>query len=110
VARQGLDTAAHLVGDPIGAVNPTAVAEVPAGSGAIVEVGGHRFALYRDEGGRPHFLSPVCTHMGCIVRWNPAERSWDCPCHGGRYTALGLVQSGPPLRDLEERALPRESA
>jgi Rieske Fe-S protein len=85
------------------------VAEIPKAAGAIVEVEGQKLAVYRDGGGRLHALSPVCTHMGCIVRWNAAERSWDCPCHGGRFSALGDVQSGPPMRDLEGRSLPRDA-
>jgi Rieske Fe-S protein len=48
--------------------------------------------------------------MGCIVHWNEAERTWDCPCHGGRYAADGRVISGPPLADLKPRPLPHEHA
>jgi Rieske Fe-S protein len=50
-------------------------------------------------------MSPVCTHMGCHVGWNTAEKSWDCPCHGGRFDALGQVLNGPPLQPLEARPL-----
>ena len=66
---------------------------------------GSRRAVFRDEDGRLHVLSPVCTHMGCIVQWNTAERSWDCPCHGARYAPTGEVLEGPALADL-----PRDDA
>ena len=108
VTRQGLDTAVHYVGDRLGSGDVASVAEIPKAAGAIVEVDGQKLAVYRDGSGRLHALSPVCTHMGCLVRWNTAERSWDCPCHGGRFSALGEVQSGPPMRDLEGRGLPRD--
>jgi len=109
VTRQGLDTAVRYIGDRLGSGDVGSVAEIPKAAGAIVEVEGQKLAVYRDVGGRLHAISPVCTHMGCIVRWNGAERSWDCPCHGGRFSALGEVQSGPPMRDLEGRGLPREA-
>jgi Rieske Fe-S protein len=57
--------------------------------------GGRRFAAYRDEEGGYHVVSPKCTHMGCTVGWNDAERTWDCPCHGSRYDVDGNVIQGP---------------
>jgi Rieske Fe-S protein len=59
-------------------------------------------ALYCDDAGVLHQLSPTCTHMGCFVTWNPAERSWDCPCHGSRFSAEGHVIHGPAVKDLEK--------
>jgi glycine/D-amino acid oxidase-like deaminating enzyme/nitrite reductase/ring-hydroxylating ferredoxin subunit len=70
------------------------------GEGAILGVGGLKRAVYRDEGGRVHVLSPVCRHLWCYVEWNEAERSWDCPCHGSRYTGEGRVIQGPSVQDL----------
>ncbi|MBF2077344.1 MAG: Rieske 2Fe-2S domain-containing protein [Synechococcales cyanobacterium T60_A2020_003] len=55
-------------------------------------------AAYRDETGEIYTVSPVCTHLGCIVNWNDAEKSWDCPCHGGRFSCDGEVLHGPPSR------------
>jgi glycine/D-amino acid oxidase-like deaminating enzyme/nitrite reductase/ring-hydroxylating ferredoxin subunit len=78
-------------------------AEIPAGGGAVVRVRGRNVAVYRDEDGALHAISPVCTHLGCVVGWNPAEKSWDCPCHGSRYSREGLVIQGPAVRDLEPR-------
>jgi len=61
---------------------------------------GRTVAIYKDPSGGLFKFSPVCTHAGCIVHWNEAERTWDCPCHGGRFTATGRRFSGPPVRDL----------
>ena len=62
-------------------------------------------AVYREEGGAVHAVSPVCTHAFCIVHWNAAEKSWDCPCHGGRYQPDGSVIEGPPVKGLEPVAI-----
>ena len=64
---------------------------------------GRKTAVYRDESGDLHHLSPVCQHLKCIVAWNAAERSWDCPCHGSRYTGEGTVLVGPTTKDLKKR-------
>lgn len=75
------------------------------GKGKVVIVEGQRAAAYRDDEGKLTLKSAVCPHMGCIVRWNGAEKSWDCPCHGSRFMATGEVMAGPaesPLPDLEK--------
>lgn len=74
--------------------------ELGAGEGAILRVGGLKRAVYKDEGGEVHVLSPVCRHLWCYVEWNEAERSWDCPCHGSRYSGEGRVIQGPTVQDL----------
>jgi glycine/D-amino acid oxidase-like deaminating enzyme/nitrite reductase/ring-hydroxylating ferredoxin subunit len=95
-----LDVAACWMGDRLTTTNGYSTDDLPAGQGRIVRVDGHRRAAYRDEEGRLHVLSPVCTHMGCLVRWNTSARTWDCPCHGARYAATGEVLEGPALRAL----------
>ena len=74
---------------------------IAAGHGAIVRHGVHRIAAYRDPSGELHEMSARCTHLGCAVRWNPTEASWDCPCHGSRFSATGEVLSGPATKALE---------
>jgi glycine/D-amino acid oxidase-like deaminating enzyme/nitrite reductase/ring-hydroxylating ferredoxin subunit len=69
--------------------------------GRVERIEGEQLAVYRDVRGDLHFLSPRCTHMGCIVAWNDAEKTWDCPCHGGRFHRTGKVVYGPPTADLE---------
>jgi len=73
------------------------------GEGAVVGDGLAQRAAFRDEGGEIHTLSARCTHLGCIVRFNSAERTWDCPCHGSRFGLDGEVIEGPAVRPLEPR-------
>jgi glycine/D-amino acid oxidase-like deaminating enzyme/nitrite reductase/ring-hydroxylating ferredoxin subunit len=77
-----------------------ASSEIPNGAGAVEQEGAHKLAVYRDLNGRLHKLSAVCPHLGCIVKWNAAESSWDCPCHGSRFSADGRVLNGPALAGL----------
>jgi len=70
------------------------------GQGAQVKLDGTPVAAYRDEKGELHAVSRVCTHVGCVVQWNNAERSWDCPCHGSRFDIDGGLLQGPAVKDL----------
>jgi len=106
---ENLDVAACWVGDRLTSTNGYSTDDLPAGQGRIVRIDGQRRAAYRDDEGRLHILSPVCTHMGCLVRWNASARTWDCPCHGARYASTGEVLEGPALRALtriEEQCAP----
>ena len=76
------------------------VEDLRPGQGSIVELEGEKVAAYKDAEGRAHLLSARCAHMGCIVGWNSFEATWDCPCHGSRYDALGNVIRGPATRGL----------
>ena len=76
------------------------IEQVAAGSGAVVRRGVHKVAIYRDAQGEVHEMSAKCTHLGCIVKWNAADATWDCPCHGSRFDALGQVLGGPALDPL----------
>jgi glycine/D-amino acid oxidase-like deaminating enzyme/nitrite reductase/ring-hydroxylating ferredoxin subunit len=76
------------------------------GEGGIFVVDGEKRAICRDDARRLHSLSPVCTHLGCDVRWNAAERTWDCPCHGSRFSSDGRVLNGPATVDLQAKPLP----
>lgn len=77
-----------------------AIESLAAGDGAIVQSGLKKLAVYRDEQGVVHAHSAVCTHLGCIVRWNATEKTWDCPCHGSRYGGTGEVLHGPAIAAL----------
>lgn len=79
--------------------------DIAPGEAAVVGIGANQVAAYRDEGGALHAVSAVCTHLGCIVNWNPAEKTWDCPCHGSRFGFDGRVIHGPAVKDLEPRDL-----
>jgi glycine/D-amino acid oxidase-like deaminating enzyme/nitrite reductase/ring-hydroxylating ferredoxin subunit len=87
--------------------------EIQPGTGAIVRSGLSKIAVYRDPAGNLHERSAVCTHLGCIVAWNAAESSWDCPCHGSRFDPDGKVLNGPaiaPLTPAEEKDAKSHSA
>ena len=75
---------------------------IQSGEGAVLREGAKKIAAYRDEGGTLHKFSAVCPHLKCIVRWDGCEKTWDCPCHGSRFDALGRVLNGPAISDLEE--------
>jgi glycine/D-amino acid oxidase-like deaminating enzyme/nitrite reductase/ring-hydroxylating ferredoxin subunit len=74
--------------------------EIEPGCGAVLRRGMRKVAVYRDGNGRAHEMSAVCPHLGCIVHWNNAEQSWDCPCHGSRFDKHGKVINGPSNVDL----------
>jgi len=74
---------------------------LPIGEGAVIKIDGKKTAAYRHEDGTLSTVSAKCTHLGCIVSFNKAEKSWDCPCHGSRFDVEGKVINGPAVRDLE---------
>lgn len=76
--------------------------ELKPGQGAVMRHGLSKIAVYRDENGAIHKRSAVCPHLGCVVAWNACEKTWDCPCHGSRYSAEGRVYQGPANTDLSE--------
>jgi glycine/D-amino acid oxidase-like deaminating enzyme/nitrite reductase/ring-hydroxylating ferredoxin subunit len=103
--RQNASAARHMVTDRWRRQAHGSVADIPAGEGRVVHVAGEALAVYREPTGHLRTLSAVCTHLGCQVAWNGAERSWDCPCHGSRYAPDGEVINGPAVRALERRDL-----
>jgi glycine/D-amino acid oxidase-like deaminating enzyme/nitrite reductase/ring-hydroxylating ferredoxin subunit len=94
----------HLVSDRLTShdVEAKETDSVRAGEGKILSIDGRRVAAYRGESGRLCMVSAVCTHLKCDVAWNPAERTWDCPCHGSRFTPEGEVLNGPAHEPLEK--------
>jgi Rieske Fe-S protein len=74
--------------------------QVQNDEGAAVRMNGKRAGAYRDAEGKLHIVDTTCTHMGCEVDWNEAERTWDCPCHGSRYSYKGEVIDGPAKKPL----------
>ena len=69
--------------------------EIAVGTGALIRQGLKKKAVYRDTNGKLHECSAICPHLGCIVDWNSAEKTWDCPCHGSRFDPFGKVLNGP---------------
>jgi glycine/D-amino acid oxidase-like deaminating enzyme/nitrite reductase/ring-hydroxylating ferredoxin subunit len=110
VVRETADNAWRLVRDRLARPDATDADDVARGEGRILKVDGHKAAVHRDADGRLHVLSPVCTHLGCLVHWNAAACTWDCPCHGGRYLPDGRVLYGPPVAPLERETRAPEPA
>jgi glycine/D-amino acid oxidase-like deaminating enzyme/nitrite reductase/ring-hydroxylating ferredoxin subunit len=102
-ARESASVVKHLVGDRLGGAGNGRLSEVAAGEGRIMMLDGHKLAVHRSAEGDLFVLSPVCPHMKCHVVWNPAESSWDCPCHGSRFRPDGSVIEGPAWEPLQRR-------
>jgi glycine/D-amino acid oxidase-like deaminating enzyme/nitrite reductase/ring-hydroxylating ferredoxin subunit len=103
LAKHGAETAIHLAGDRLKRANED---ELEPGEGAVVGDGLSQVAAYRDDAGDLHRVSARCTHLGCIVAFNSATKTWDCPCHGSRFDTDGEVLEGPatePLSRVGER-------
>jgi glycine/D-amino acid oxidase-like deaminating enzyme/nitrite reductase/ring-hydroxylating ferredoxin subunit len=103
VAKLGLKFAADFAGDRVRPPHALSPRSVPPGEARMVPDGLGKKGIYHAEEGHLHAVSLRCTHMGCIVRWNAAERSWDCPCHGSRFAVDGSVLEGPATAPLERR-------
>jgi glycine/D-amino acid oxidase-like deaminating enzyme/nitrite reductase/ring-hydroxylating ferredoxin subunit len=101
LVKENLNVAKRFFGDRIGALFGERADELGPGEGGIVSKEGHRVAAYRDEDGTIRAVSARCTHLGCLVSFNTAEKSWDCPCHGSRFDLDGKVIQGPAVRDLD---------
>ena len=100
--KENADVAWHFVADRFGAEDLESLKDLAPEKGTIAELQGEKVAVYKDENGNVTALSPVCTHAGCTVLFNEAEKSWDCPCHGGRFDINGKVITGPPRKDLKQ--------
>lgn len=106
LVKQQAYVAKHFVGDRLHPSHVDSVTDVPPGSGAIVRVRGQHWAVYRDESGAVSAVSARCTHLGCLVAFDDAERVWECPCHGSRFAPDGSVLHGPATRPLESGEVP----
>lgn len=100
--KENADVAYRFVADRFGAKLIESTSELELEEGKIVDFDGEKLAIYKDADGAVTALRPVCTHAGCIVNWNNVEKSWDCPCHGGRFSVSGEVITGPPTKELEK--------
>jgi glycine/D-amino acid oxidase-like deaminating enzyme/nitrite reductase/ring-hydroxylating ferredoxin subunit len=100
--KENTDVAYRFIADRFSADSIDSLKEIAPDSGAIVKYEGEKLAVYKDAEGKVTALNPVCTHAKCIVCFNPSEKSWDCPCHGGRFDLDGKVITGPPRADLQK--------
>ncbi len=99
--KENADVAWRFVADRFSSEDLPSLQELKPRQGMITVFDGEQVAIYKDDSGAITALRPVCTHAGCIVHFNDAEQSWDCPCHGGRFDVTGKVLTGPPTQDLE---------
>jgi Rieske Fe-S protein len=102
--RENKDYPYYLVRDRFVGTEGRSRRSVKRGSGKVLDLKGQSVAVYRDDQGAIVERSAICTHMGCTVEWNDAERTWDCPCHGSRFQPDGKVIAGPaesPLPEIE---------
>jgi glycine/D-amino acid oxidase-like deaminating enzyme/nitrite reductase/ring-hydroxylating ferredoxin subunit len=105
-AELNAKVAKHLTSDYFNLGKLESLEEVAAGEGKVVKLDGESVAVYRAQDNSLSVLSPVCPHMKCIVKWNAADLSWDCPCHGSRFATDGSLIEGPaytPLKRLDSR-------
>ncbi len=100
---ENADAASQFATDWARALLSPDLATLERGEGTVVREGGRPVACARDADGEMHAVSAVCSHMACLVEWNDAECSWDCPCHGSRFAPDGEVLEGPASDDLDER-------
>jgi glycine/D-amino acid oxidase-like deaminating enzyme/nitrite reductase/ring-hydroxylating ferredoxin subunit len=103
LAGLGVNYAIDLVGDRLLPPQALSADGIPRGDARVLPDGLGKKGVYRDEDGTLHGVSLRCTHMGCLVRFNAAEHSWDCPCHGSRFAVDGSVLEGPAVQPLEHR-------
>ena len=102
--KENADYPYYLIRDRFAGAEGRSLRSVRRGQGKVLDYKGQNVAAYRDGDGTVTMKSAICTHMGCLVNWNDAERSWDCPCHGSRFAIDGSVIGGPaesPLKDLK---------
>jgi glycine/D-amino acid oxidase-like deaminating enzyme/nitrite reductase/ring-hydroxylating ferredoxin subunit len=105
LVKENTQAGLRFVGDRLTKRGSRPIEDLAPGEGDIVRLRGETVAGYRDERGELTAVSPTCTHLGCRVNWNTAERSWDCPCHGSRFAPSGEVLQGPAVHRLERKPL-----
>ena len=105
--KENADVAKNFIKDRLTS-DTSNLDELKPGEGKIVKINGEKMAVARDEQEELHAVSPVCTHMKCHVHWNTSEKTWDCPCHGSRFSMQGEVIYGPAVKALEKKEIKAE--
>jgi glycine/D-amino acid oxidase-like deaminating enzyme/nitrite reductase/ring-hydroxylating ferredoxin subunit len=103
--KENINELAQYIKDIPGNVEADDLGEITKGTGKIIEIDGEKYGAYRDDEEKLHVVSAVCTHMKCIVEFNETERSWDCPCHGSRFTYEGKIIEGPAMAELKYKRI-----
>lgn len=97
---ENFNVAKQLIGGKLEPLESEEDIDLAPGEGKVVEISGKRAGAYRDEDGVLYIVNTTCTHMGCELNWNSAERTWDCPCHGSRFSYEGRIIEGPAVKEL----------
>jgi len=105
LVSEGLNVLKEILSGFLSKSDLDEVNNLVAGEGIVVQQHGEKIAVSKDALGKLQTVSAVCPHMGCIVAWNNAEMSWDCPCHGSRFAVDGRVLQGPAVKNLEAKEL-----
>jgi Rieske Fe-S protein len=100
--KEQADVIGKMIGGRVSSEKIEELSDIARGEARVVKYEEHKLAIYKDEAGNVHAVNPVCPHAKCMVEWNNAEMSWDCPCHGSRFNADGVMLTGPASQDLEE--------
>ena len=90
-----------FIGDKLSMERIQSLAEIKEGEAKVVKYEGNSYAIYAEQDGNLHVLKSTCPHAQCEVRWNNAELSWDCPCHGSRFNINGRILTGPATEGLD---------
>jgi Rieske Fe-S protein len=93
--KENKDYPYYLIKSRLAAPEGESLSALAPGEGKILKLRGRKMAVYRHPSGKVEKHSAICTHMGCVVRWNSAEITWDCPCHGSRFRTDGSVHLWP---------------
>jgi Rieske Fe-S protein len=100
--KENADVVSKFIGMRFSYEQVSSLVELAPGEAMLAEWEGNKVALYKDENSKVHALDPVCPHAKCIVDWNNAEKSWDCPCHGSRFAPNGALLTGPATTGLTQ--------
>ncbi|MEP6594691.1 MAG: FAD-dependent oxidoreductase [Ginsengibacter sp.] len=100
--KESADVVGILAGQWFSSSKIKEVTELAKGEARVVKYEGHSIALFKDDDGNLHAVNPACTHIKCIVEWNTAEKTWDCPCHGSRFSVDGEMFTAPARKNLEK--------
>lgn len=103
--KENTNFAGEYVRDHLTPAEAEGIAAIERGEGKLAQIGSEKLAVYRAEDGSVVVLSPVCPHLGCLVHWNGMEQSWDCPCHGSRFSPDGEVLEGPAIDSLKRKSV-----
>lgn len=98
--KENADVISKFIGMRFSYEKVSQLAELAPGDAVLAKWEDKKVALYKDDNGKIHALDPVCPHAGCLVAWNNAEKSWDCPCHGSRFSCNGTLLTGPARKGL----------